>query len=86
LSPKKSAQKSPTAPEIRYSDAMEELERILEALEDDAVDVDQLAQQVRRASELLKLCRERLTETQVEIEKVVAEFDAAGADNADAGA
>lgn len=86
MSPKKTTQKNPAAKEIRYADAMEELERILEALEDDAIDVDQLAEQVRRASELLKLCRERLTETQVEIEKVVAEFDPAGADNADAGA
>lgn len=83
MSPKKVSAKKE---EIRYADAMAELERILEALEDDAIDVDELAAQVRRASELLKLCRERLTQTQVEIEKVVAEFDPNGDEDAEAGA
>lgn len=60
---------------FRYAAAIAELERILEALEGDAVDVDLLAAQVKRASELIRLCRERLQSTQLEIEQVVAELE-----------
>lgn len=78
-----SAKKPAAAEAFQYAAALEELERILEALEGDHVDVDLLAAQVKRASELLRLCRERLQSTQLEIEKVVAELesDAAADDN-----
>ena len=78
MSAKKAAAK---AEQIRYADAMGELEQILEGLENDAIDVDELAAQVKRASELINICRERLTNTQVEIEKVVADFDGLEQDN-----
>lgn len=86
MTAKKVAKKGGAGEEIRYADAMAELERILEALEEDSIDVDQLAAQVKRASELIRLCRARLTHTQVEIEQVVAEFDASDADQPDSGA
>ena len=71
MSAKKAAEPEP----FRYAAAIAELERILEALEGDAVDVDLLAAQVKRASELIRLCRERLQSTQLEIEQVVAELE-----------
>lgn len=55
---------------------MGELERILEDLENDAIDVDELGARVRRASELIRLCRQRLLHSREEIEQVVAELDA----------
>ena len=81
-----SAKKAAAAEQpFRYAAAVEELEGILEALEGDAVDVDLLAAQVKRASELIRLCRERLQSTQLEIEQVVAELESdAGAEDADA--
>src|SRR5690606_33468482 len=60
---------------VRYADLMEELERILEDLENDAIDVDELAARVKRASELIRTCRERLAHSKAEIEQVVAELD-----------
>ena len=45
---------------LAYSDAVAELERILAELDDDAVDVDVLAARVRRAAELIRVCRERI--------------------------
>lgn len=71
------AKKAAKKDEFRYGEAVEELERILEALEGDAVDVDVLASKVQRASELIRLCRERLHSTQLEIEKVVADLESA---------
>jgi exodeoxyribonuclease VII small subunit len=45
---------APTADpdELGYAQALAELEEILDALEDDTVDVDRLATQVQRAAEL----------------------------------
>ena len=67
--------KKATTEKIRYADAMAELEEILEQLEGDDIDVDALASQVKRASELIKLCRERLGKTKLEIEQVVADLE-----------
>jgi exodeoxyribonuclease VII small subunit len=63
-------------PEIGYAAAMGELEQILEDLEHDSIDVDELSARVKRASELIKLCRERLTRSKAEIEQVVADLEA----------
>jgi exodeoxyribonuclease VII small subunit len=62
--------------EIGYAEALEELESILESLEDDDVDVDELAERVQRASELIELCRERIGKAKLRIEEVVSAVDA----------
>jgi exodeoxyribonuclease VII small subunit len=76
--------------ETGYADALTELEGILDELDGDEVDVDILGARVRRASELLRLCRERITGARFEVEQVVAELEAeadaaAGAAAADDG-
>lgn len=71
---------------IGYADAMHELESILEELEGDELDVDVLADRVRRASELIKLCRGRITRAQDDVARIVAdleEFDPDSADSSD---
>jgi exodeoxyribonuclease VII small subunit len=65
-----------SAASIRYVDAMAELEAILAELEGDDVDVDILATKVARASELIRLCRGRLSDARVRVEQVVADLDA----------
>ena len=67
-------------PEIGYADALAELEAILAEIEDDAVDVDVLAAKVKRAAELLRLCRDRITSAKVEVTQIVAELDPDAAD------
>lgn len=57
---------------IGYSEAIVELEEILADLEEADVDVDVLAEKVARASELIKLCRERIGNAKLQIDKVVA--------------
>jgi exodeoxyribonuclease VII small subunit len=57
---------------IGYSEAIVELEAILADLEEADVDVDVLAEKVARASELIKLCRERIGNAKLQIDKVVA--------------
>ncbi|MBM3672682.1 MAG: exodeoxyribonuclease VII small subunit [Actinobacteria bacterium] len=63
------------AKEPGYADAMGELEEILEELEGDDLDVDVLADRVRRASELIKTCRERITRAEDELESIVTDLD-----------
>ncbi|HEX8804267.1 MAG TPA: exodeoxyribonuclease VII small subunit [Acidimicrobiales bacterium] len=59
-----------------YVDALAELERILVELDGDEVDVDVLGARVRRAAELLRLCRDRIAGARFEVEQVVAELEA----------
>ena len=61
--------------EITYNEAMAEIETILEKIEHDAIDVDNLAQQVKRVATLLALCKNKLTVTQSEVEKVLKEIE-----------
>lgn len=65
---------------IGYGEAVAELEAILAELEDDTVDVDVLAVRVRRAAELIRICRSRIAGARLEVEQVVAELDAPGPD------
>lgn len=64
---------APEAP--AYAEAVTELEAILAQLEDDRIDVDVLAERVARAATLIRLCRSRIAETRVEVERIVTELD-----------
>ena len=63
---------------VGYAEAMGELDRILSQLEDPGIDVDGLAERVRRASELIELCRDRIARARMDVEQVVATLDDAG--------
>lgn len=58
-----------------YSEALAELEDILGGLERSDVDVDALAAKVRRASDLITFCRDRIGNARLQIEQVVASLD-----------
>jgi exodeoxyribonuclease VII small subunit len=61
--------------QIGYTAALAELDDILHELDGDEVDVDVLGTRVRRAAELLRICRDRITSARFEVEQVVAELD-----------
>ncbi len=56
--------------DIGYEDAVTELEEILEALSDDDIDVDELAERVKRATELVKVCRDRIAAARLEVKEI----------------
>lgn len=66
------------AEEITYREALEELEAILEAIEEEQVDVDELAVKVKRSAELIRLCRSRIDAAATEVEAVVQEINSGG--------
>ncbi len=57
-----------------YASALEELEDILDEIEGASVDVDTLAERVRRASELVALCRGRLDVVRTDVASVVEDL------------
>lgn len=61
--------------EIGYAEALAELEKILAELERADVDVDVLATRVQRASELIRLCRDRIGNARLRIDGVVGGLD-----------
>jgi exodeoxyribonuclease VII small subunit len=72
-----------------YAAAMTELEGILDELERDDLDVDLLADHVKRASELITLCRARIARAQADVDQIVVDLEsfalvANGADAASA--
>ena len=62
-----------TKDKISYSDAVAEIESILEKIEEGSLDVDILTEKVSRVTELLKICRDRLSKTEAQIDKILGE-------------
>ncbi len=58
-----------------YAAALTELDAILRELEGSDVDVDHLAERVSRASELISLCRDKISNAQIKIQEVTADLD-----------
>ncbi|MCB0572034.1 MAG: exodeoxyribonuclease VII small subunit [Phaeodactylibacter sp.] len=53
---------------INYEKAMEELQQIVAQLQEDNLSVDELSAKVKRAAELITQCREKLRQTEQELE------------------
>ncbi|MFB9897712.1 exodeoxyribonuclease VII small subunit [[Hallella] seregens] len=60
------------ATETKYEDAIRQLEDIVERLENNELDIDEMSKQLKKAQQLIKLCKVRLTKTDAEIQKILA--------------
>lgn len=58
---------------LTYASALAELEQILRTFENGEADIDTLATQVARATELISFCRERLLKVESELQQTKAE-------------
>jgi len=56
---------------LKYSEAIEEVENIINQIESNKLDIDELTEKIRRASELLKFCKQKLHFTEEEIQKII---------------
>lgn len=61
--------------DLTYSQALDELRAIHARLRADDVDVDNLLEDVQRASELLDFCQKRITAVGQQLEEVLGDFD-----------
>lgn len=60
--------------ELTYTQAMTELESIVNKMESNNCDIDKLSMYTTRALELLKFCKERLFKTNEEVERCLEEL------------
>ena len=58
---------------MKYEEAYHELQSIVRKMEGEELDIDQMAEAVKRAQELIKLCKDKLTKTDAEIRKILAD-------------
>ena len=59
------------AREIKYETAMRQLEGIAAKMENGVLDIDSLCEQLKTAQKLIAQCKDKLTQTDEEINKIL---------------
>ena len=57
--------------EIKYEAAVRQLEDTVSKLENNELDIDELSTELKKAQQLVKLCKDKLTKTDEEIKKIL---------------
>ena len=60
-----------TETELKYEDALRQIEQIVEKLENNELDIDTMGEQLKTAQKLISLCKDKLTKTDDEIKKIL---------------
>jgi exodeoxyribonuclease VII small subunit len=60
---------------MKYKEAREELDKIVKEIETGDADIDTLSEKIKRAGELITLCRNKLRETEADVENILKSFD-----------
>lgn len=63
------------AKKLTYNEAISEIEEILDKIENEELDVDELAEKVKRVSTLLKMCKDKLHKTNDQVEQILKEME-----------
>ena len=61
------------AKEIKYEEALSQLEDIVSKMENEELDIDELTTELTQAQKLVKLCKDKLTKTDKEIKTILKE-------------
>jgi exodeoxyribonuclease VII small subunit len=61
--------------EIKYTDAFDELQQIVQEIEEGEITVDELALKVKRAALLIKICKSKLTTTEEDVNEILKELE-----------
>ena len=59
--------------ELKYDEALAQLETIVRKMEANEYDIDELAAQLKTAQRLIKFCKDKLTKTEEELQKIQVE-------------
>lgn len=59
--------------EIKYEEALAQLETIVRKMESNELDIDEIAVQLKTAQRLIAFCKDKLTKTEAEIQKIQSE-------------
>lgn len=58
-----------------YTEAFEELQAIVTEIESGEISVDELSDKVKRATELIKICKLKLTTTEENVNRILKDID-----------
>ena len=61
--------------ELNYTSAFKELQQIVSDMEDGEITVDELSVKVKRAAELIKICKEKLSSTEEDVSQILKELE-----------
>ncbi|MEO6814649.1 MAG: exodeoxyribonuclease VII small subunit [Ginsengibacter sp.] len=64
-----------------YTDAFEELQTIVSEIEQGEISVDELSEKVKRAAQLIKICKLKLSTTEEDVNRILKELDGANVEN-----
>ncbi len=67
--------KTTETPDLSYRQAIREIESILGKIEKQDLDVDDLAEKLKRVNELIRLCKKKLFTAEKEVEKILKEME-----------
>lgn len=65
--------------EMKYEEALAQLESIVRKMESNELNIDEIAAQLKTAQRLIKFCKDKLTHTEQELQKIQAEEELAKA-------
>jgi exodeoxyribonuclease VII small subunit len=61
--------------EMAYTAAFEELQVIVQEIEEGGISVDELSIKVKRAAQLIKICKSKLTSTEEDVNQILKELE-----------
>ena len=63
-----------------YSQAFEELQQIVSEIESGEISVDQLSEKVKRATLLIRICKQKLTTTEEDVNRLLSDLERAASE------
>lgn len=61
--------------QLNYTEAFEELRKIVSEIEAGVISVDALSDKVKRAAQLIRVCKAKLTATEEDVSKILKELE-----------
>lgn len=60
--------------DLKYSSAFKELQEIVSEIESGEISVDELSEKVKKAAQLIKFCKIKLTSTEEDVNNILKEL------------
>ena len=60
---------------MNYEEAVQQLESIVQRMENDELDIDELTTELKKAQQLIKICKAKLTKVDEDIKKILSQDD-----------
>lgn len=60
---------------MNYEEAVQQLESIVQRMENDELDIDELTTELKKAQQLIKMCKAKLTKVDEDMKKILSQND-----------